>query len=634
MKASQGQSANTNSNPNEPTSIEDFTGLSEDQQTLFDADELLFNVAEFIRIMIFSWIFFLVIKKLVKWLNLKYKKDHEDKIILYLSLFQLINNSAVIVVISIQSLISNDVLIKGTDGELFYMTKPTCIRDMCTQELSNFFLVYCFLQLIFTLFYKTIVVDYINRGLSYLKSYKKRQDKMYNMVSDQERGAGQDDRPDKAPEDPLLEMSKQEGFASVLKNTQTQPSNLENLLIHDVMQKVVDEKVSLLKSRQKKTIDKIITKFYLNPADIYEDIDKEIDYQIWGLGNEELSVDYDPNLEDYLSIFNNFSYTTMFGVLMPLSFLTSIIIATVETHLDKNELLKFTKRPIPQSANTIGLWLKMIKVVAVLSIFTNSFYVAFILFEDKSTTTKFFSFLILVVIFTLINMFYKTVNKGLPQSVVVGMNRAEFLKDMLFTVVKLLSQNKDKAIIKSTMKIFNKVDTTKRLNVFDALNDASKNIDEKEKVEKEIELAQKIALKAAQNKPQINELNLVKDRDGNLSAQNSRVKSLIGRGRASNLPPTHDAISPVYDQNAQVRDNSAATPLAQNTSGQTDKPEQKVDFEDLNPNKVIFASYHEDKPMIQTADIKGSIGPNDLKIAMIADPNTKYDAPGNSPTKK
>jgi hypothetical protein len=66
-------------------------------QTYLDGDELIFNFLEVLRITIFHALFRFVIKKLILLQNLKYKKDHEKQLVSWLSLFQLVNSSMVVV---------------------------------------------------------------------------------------------------------------------------------------------------------------------------------------------------------------------------------------------------------------------------------------------------------------------------------------------------------------------------------------------------------------------------------------------------------------------------------------------------------------------------------------------------------
>ena len=69
--------------------------------------------------------------------------------------------------------------------------------------------------------------------------------------------------------------------------------------------------------------------------------------------------------------------------------------------MDKYKLMKLTKRPVPLSANSIGMWALIIDIVTTISIFTNMAVFCFTLntFKNAGNDTNFYVFIALVLVF-------------------------------------------------------------------------------------------------------------------------------------------------------------------------------------------------------------------------------------------
>jgi hypothetical protein len=392
---------------------------------------LLFDTIEFFRIMIFQSLFYRIISLLVKWQNLKYSEDHESQLILNLGLYQIFNNSCVIALISVQSLISNVTLRINEEGEeVVEEGSSPCISESCTYELNTFFATYCILHLIWTLAFKLIVLPLLEKLEGYAKkTLTKTIQGITKLVS---------------KKNPTKRMS-----------TTASGNNLDFMTNEELKNAVSNYVKALLgdEDRQKKQIEKIVKLHYLNPSFLYEEINKEIDHQVTMLSEYKTGDDYDQGLFDYLELFNSYAYTTMFGVLFPISYLTSLIIAFAEWKMDRANLLHHSRRPSPRSCKTIGLWLDMIRLVSLFAVVTNSWYIAFILFERKEYEVKFGTFIAMSIGLFLLNYFMYEKFSGMSSVSSTILERTSFIKDKLFarTKPKILSKAKQAFEISSTV---------------------------------------------------------------------------------------------------------------------------------------------------------------------------------------
>lgn len=514
----------------------------EKQETInvayFDPNEILFNIAEVIKIYIFQYVFALIIKKLVRYENLKFKKDHENQLILFLSMFQLMNNSFMILIVAYQSLFSGTVEISD-DGETYFITKSGCLREECDQELSNFFLVYCLVQLFlvlivrFILYRITATILKVTRNaakaakgfikstnsrlrnslnLTKMKSLKPMADgkssprselkkkiasfALFNiekMANDEMNQIGQDaiddvvekyyltsqkyhieeNRLDKIKNKELIkEKKKNRGLQGDMKNQPDKPQNEIDLNIpsssdsdDESPDNIKDNKLGSKKKHEKEKDYKM-----------YQQINEEIDRQVT-LEGKETGADYDPNLEDYLQLYNVYAYTTLYGGLLPLSFLVALLTGIIEALIDTQDISTKKRRPIPQSTSTIGLWNDIIGLTSQLSILTNSFYVAFIVLEEREAYVKFVTFLVLFISIVVVSTVFSNLASGLKKSTQVSIQRSEYIKNLLFTSFSRKDGRSDTKTFKTTDRKFGEIEIPKRTDALLSLYDGEQDIE-------------------------------------------------------------------------------------------------------------------------------------------------------------
>ena len=119
--------------------------------------EIVFDTIETIRIIIFERLFVYLLKRLLRWENYKYSKDLEDDFVRIISLFQLFNKSAVILIIYWNILSSKMELINlGEDKTELMSSNPDCINSDCYLELYAFCFTFSNLQLVWSMIYNLV----------------------------------------------------------------------------------------------------------------------------------------------------------------------------------------------------------------------------------------------------------------------------------------------------------------------------------------------------------------------------------------------------------------------------------------------------------------------------------------------
>jgi len=151
---------------------------------------------------------------------------------------------------------------------------------------------------------------------------------------------------------------------------------------------------------------------FRDPATIYEPLDEEINAQVLEMGDFNSDVDFDETVFWYLRIMNTYSYITLFGILFPMSFLTSWIISVIDMRTIRTKLIHESKRPTPAGIKTIGLWLEMISFVANMAVFTNSFIISLVVLDTKTAEVQFVMFVVLTILLFIlrgkIKVFFRT----------------------------------------------------------------------------------------------------------------------------------------------------------------------------------------------------------------------------------
>lgn len=119
------------------------------------------------------------------------------------------------------------------------------------------------------------------------------------------------------------------------------------------------------------------------------------------LGKYE-SLEVDGTYSDYIEMMVQFGYVILFAIGFPMAPVLAMLNNIIEVQVDKYKLMKLTKRPIPHSANGIGVWAMIIDIVTTISIFTNMGVFCFTMstFKDvDDISVRFYVFIALAIFF-------------------------------------------------------------------------------------------------------------------------------------------------------------------------------------------------------------------------------------------
>ena len=123
----------------------------------FQVDQAVFCLIEFIRILVFQSIFWHILLRFVRYINLKYVYEHEQTLVKYLSAYQLFNNSVAMLIIGWDSLVSDYAANIASDG-IMVKIDQNCANSDCGLEATHFLATYWVAELIWQ-----IVVNYLAR---------------------------------------------------------------------------------------------------------------------------------------------------------------------------------------------------------------------------------------------------------------------------------------------------------------------------------------------------------------------------------------------------------------------------------------------------------------------------------------
>ena len=91
----------------------------------------------------------------------------------------------------------------------------------------------------------------------------------------------------------------------------------------------------------------------------------------------EISLNKYEGFDDYLEIVINFAYITLFASAFPLAPLLILIFHYLESLSDRYKLMNIYQRPLPETANGIGSWLGVLRIISILSVLSNIVLFAF-----------------------------------------------------------------------------------------------------------------------------------------------------------------------------------------------------------------------------------------------------------------
>ena len=89
---------------------------------------------------------------------------------------------------------------------------------------------------------------------------------------------------------------------------------------------------------------------------------------------------YDPvmsTFDDYAAIVSQFGYMTMFVSAFPLVTVLAFINNYVQMRVDAWRLTQISRRPVPQSAQDIGMWRAVLEMTGFIAVLTNAGLVSF-----------------------------------------------------------------------------------------------------------------------------------------------------------------------------------------------------------------------------------------------------------------
>lgn len=403
----------------------------EGKLSLIITPEHFFTMIEFLRVKAFEWLYFKVIAQLILWKNLKFKEKHEGELIVCLSLFELLNNAAFLLIVGFETLLQNNRQYASSDE---VTSESRCTNLSCSDEIIKFYLMFMVMAVGWTIGWKLVISKLIDK----LREYSNKAVKS------------------------LSKLAKQ------VKNSFHKKQLLKAVMV--LKKKKVDQKGKNKKELQRKDsdeseeeqgmMDRVLYIHHRHPEKFYNDINEEIDYQVKDLQTYKASEDFNQELFDYLEIFNLHSFLALFGVLFPIVFVIGLVITLAEWKMDLNDLIRGTKRPVPVETGSIGVWLNMMRLVSILAACTNTFFVAFILFEQSSFYDKLGLFLLSSI--CLLTMIFVWDHQYKPQSVggFIAV-RAGYIKSFLMSrLEKRIQLSKDvpnvvlKKEVQKEMRIF------------------------------------------------------------------------------------------------------------------------------------------------------------------------------------
>ena len=439
--------------------------LSKITQTYVDPDELTWNLLEVIRIYFFQIVFKSMLRQLVNRLNLKYKSDHEDTLILFISLFQILNVFWIFIIVASQSIfLGNSLLVTSEEGN-YFVSISVCIEEDCNRELSTFVLMYCVFKLVFVIGIKAIFIKVTSIIVSRAKK----------IVDEAAKGLTKSS---------TSIHQKSQKFGTGDKNFKDKTSDMTNAekikFIIKAFYYSTDATHELTDIPQDQPHDKPLVK-----TSVYRKIDQEIDRQVVDLKAENKSSDYDPILDNYIQLFESLGTSAIFGVIFPLVYVTAWLTCFVEFILNRNKVLYESRRNLPVSASSIGLWNEILVVFSLLTILANSIYVSFIMLANRPVLTRLATFIVMIaalfVLYTVFESVYLNFKGGMANLL---SRRSEFIRARLFGGSEEATLKTDKLKVDVSSKVFNEVQFKARVTDLKELvkSDEEEGFDEKEEV--------------------------------------------------------------------------------------------------------------------------------------------------------
>ena len=396
--------------------------------------EVIFDFAEFIRIKLFDRLFLNVTKRMTRWLNFKFVEDHDFDICLRLSLFQFVNNSMIIWLITYDHFSSyrQDTGIDSKGIKTFIVKSDICFNKDCKEELTTYFIIYTLFQLVWAVAFNLAIGTIFTKVILKTKLLTRRhlRDKKKARAGDQ---------------DGFMAIANAFKIGSDKPKIQ-QRSSPSNKNRTRPKKQVTERHQELMVSNQ------AVNACYTDRLAMYRHADKEIEKQIVLLASHDDREDFDKASLDYLYLVNAFSYIVMYGSIFSHCYFTVWLMMASEYSVIRKKLLTTTKRPKPRAVNTIGMWLAMIKIASRVSVLTNSMYIAFFVYSDDNLEIQLLLLLFLIVLLSLVDYFSSfTIKDEQNDTAAILSQRSNFIRGLAENP-KFKAEKAEKARNKANIK--------------------------------------------------------------------------------------------------------------------------------------------------------------------------------------
>lgn len=158
---------------------------------------------------------------------------------------------------------------------------------------------------------------------------------------------------------------------------------------------------------------------------------------------------YESPLEDYTELVIQFGFVSLFGVASPITPVLALFNNILEVWLDSSKLTMRTRRPIPQSAASIGHWVQILNLISLFAAITNVAISIFTLEEASAYTgtanlNPSASFLIVEHIVIALRMFLAWIVESYPRKVKNHLERQQYITNaLLYGIVKKDKKEED-----------------------------------------------------------------------------------------------------------------------------------------------------------------------------------------------
>lgn len=140
---------------------------------------------------------------------------------------------------------------------------------------------------------------------------------------------------------------------------------------------------------------------------------------------------------DYIELTIQFSFLCLFGLAFPSAYLIGFGASIFKLQVDKEKLVRFMKRPLPQGAATIGNWLVILEVITFFGIFSNAGLVVYTSHAIKENQLVVFSSLL--VFFLAVKYFIRFLVPSEPEAAIILNKRHQYVVDRVVKVASGLS---------------------------------------------------------------------------------------------------------------------------------------------------------------------------------------------------